>query len=349
MAELPPAFAADLLRWFAAHGRRDLPWQHPATPYRVWVSEVMLQQTQVNTVIPYYQRFMVQFPDLPTLAAAPLDAVLALWAGLGYYARARHLHQAAQQVMNHHQGQLPTALEHLQALPGIGRSTAGAILALSAGQRHAILDGNVKRVLARYGAVPGWPGLPAVAAQLWQLAEHYTPTTALAAYTQAMMDLGATVCTRNQPRCPVCPLRLHCLAHQQGRSTAYPSPRPRQVLPRRQVCGLLLSQPDGRILLLQRPPSGIWGGLWSLPEAADLAQAAQWCAAQGLQLLTPLTPRPLVQHTFTHFQLELLPVQAQVQPEATAVRTASGRWVESAEYAHLGLPAPIRRLLADLH
>lgn len=305
----------------------------------------MLQQTQVTTVVPYYTRFLARFPDVPTLAAAPLDAVLTLWAGLGYYARARNLHQAARQMVAQHQGQLPTDSAVLQTLPGIGRSTAGAILALSQGQRQAILDGNVKRVLARYAAIPGWPSTTAVSARLWQLAEYYTPNTDVAAYTQAMMDLGATLCTRTQPRCTVCPLQLGCLGATHWQD--YPAPKPRQALPQRRRYGLLLTNPDGALLLLQRPPSGIWGGLWSLPEAADLEAAQQWCVQHAVRLQTPLTPLPPIQHVFTHFRLELIPLHATAEPDATSVCETSERWVAPTDLTHFGLPAPIQRLLRD--
>jgi A/G-specific adenine glycosylase len=307
----------------------------------------MLQQTQVHTVIPYFNRFLARFPDVASLAAAPLDAVLALWAGLGYYARARNLHQAAQQIITHHAGTLPLELAALQALPGIGRSTAGAILALSAGQRQPILDGNVKRVLARFAAVPGWPGATPVAARLWALAEQHTPPTQVAAYTQAIMDLGATVCTRTRPRCGLCPLQTECVAYSQGATTAYPTPRPPRILPVRTVFGLVLHNLAGEVLLEQRPPVGIWGGLWSLPEVTSVALGVAWCTTQGLQLHTTLRALPPVQHGFTHFTLQLTPLQARVSSAECAVHEPRWRWVSPAEQPDFGVSAPVQRLLSQ--
>jgi len=260
-----PLDADTLLAWFDTHGRHDLPWQHPRTPYRVWISEIMLQQTQVSTVVPYFERFLQRFPDVHSLAAAAQDDVLALWSGLGYYARARNLHRAAQHIVERHDGKFPTTLEAWLALPGIGRSTAGAILAQAFEQRQPILDGNVRRVLARYHAIDGWPGDRAVQDQLWKRAEAATPHRRIADYTQAIMDLGATVCTRT-PRCNQCPLSTGCGAHRLGRTADFPGRRPRKTLPVRLTAMLVLRDENGRILLVRRPPTGIWGGLWSLPE-----------------------------------------------------------------------------------
>ena len=276
-------FAERLLAWFADHGRHDLPWQRDPSPYGVWVSEIMLQQTQVATVIPYYERFMARFPDLAALAEAPLDEVLAHWSGLGYYARARNLHRAARQAMAEHGGRLPETIDALQALPGIGRSTAGAILSLALGQRHPILDGNVKRVLARHAAVAGWPGKAAVQRTLWELAEARTPRRRVADYNQAMMDLGATLCTRARPACERCPVAADCRAREQGLQTDYPGPRPRRELPERQVQMLLVRDPQGRVLLERRPPQGVWGGLWCLPELATEADPLARCRERGLR------------------------------------------------------------------
>ncbi|HET8551115.1 MAG TPA: A/G-specific adenine glycosylase, partial [Gammaproteobacteria bacterium] len=261
-------FAPRLLAWFASHGRHALPWQREPTPYRVWVSEIMLQQTQVATVIPYFKRFMARFPDLATLAAAPLDDVLALWSGLGYYARARNLHRAAQSAVAEYGGELPASLDELMAFPGIGRSTAGAILSLSRGQRHPILDGNVKRVLARFHAIAGWPGDKRVADRLWEFAESHTPVADCAAYTQAIMDFGATVCTRRNPACDICPMSANCEAYALGRQHDFPAPRARRGYPERNV-RVLVIEAEGAVLLEKRPPTGIWGGLWSLPELPE--------------------------------------------------------------------------------
>ena len=269
MAHSGDSFTAALLTWFAAHGRHDLPWQLDRDPYRIWVSEIMLQQTQVATVIPYFQRFIERFPDVATLAGARLDDVLAHWSGLGYYARARNLHKAGAEVRDRHDGELPRALESLTALPGIGRSTAAAILALAWNESHAILDGNVKRVLARYHAVSGWPGKAEVLARLWSLAEQHTPAERAAEYTQAIMDLGATLCTRTKPRCGECPVAAHCGALAAGTVAELPTPRPKHAKPRRSVTVVLIHTGHGDLLLERRPPAGIWGGLLSLPEIPD--------------------------------------------------------------------------------
>src|SRR5690554_3909603 len=260
-------FADRLLEWFDANGRHDLPWQHPRTPYRVWLSEIMLQQTQVQVAAPYFERFVAALPDLPSLARAPLDDVLALWSGLGYYARARNLHSAAKACMERYDGDLPRDLAALMALPGIGRSTAGAILAQAWGDRHPILDGNVKRVLARVHAVEGWPGTSRVERQLWEHAQSHLPRTRMADYVQAQMDLGATVCTRHAPACLLCPVSAQCQALAQGRVAELPTPRPGKPLPQRETTVLLAWDDSGRVLLQRRPPAGIWASLWSLPGA----------------------------------------------------------------------------------
>ncbi len=260
-------FAARLLAWFDLHGRHDLPWQADPSPYSVWVSEIMLQQTQVATVVRYYERFMQRFPSVEALAAADADAVLTVWSGLGYYARARNLKRAAEIVVERFGGRVPTTLAELVTLPGIGRSTAGAILALTTGQRLPILDGNVKRVLARYHAVAGWPGEPAVERALWELADRNTPAQRLAAYTQAIMDLGATLCTRARPACTVCPLAEDCRACALGTQAAFPAPRPKRERPRRSTTMLVVLDPAGRVLLERRPARGVWGGLLQLPGA----------------------------------------------------------------------------------
>ncbi|RMF13376.1 MAG: A/G-specific adenine glycosylase, partial [Gammaproteobacteria bacterium] len=258
-------FAHSVLQWFDRHGRHDLPWQHPRTPYRVWVSEIMLQQTQVATVIPYFERFMTAFPTLEALADATEDEVLALWAGLGYYARGRNLRRAAVQLVEEGRRTLPDTLDGLMALPGIGRSTAGAILSMGFGIRAPILDGNVKRVLCRHEAIEGWPGERRVEQQLWELSESLTPRDRVDDYTQAIMDLGATVCTRSRPACDLCPLRATCQARQKGLETVLPHPRPRRTLPERHATALILLDAEGRCLMEKRPSPGIWGGLWCPP------------------------------------------------------------------------------------
>jgi A/G-specific adenine glycosylase len=340
-------FAARVLAWHAHHGRHDLPWQREPTPYRVWVSEVMLQQTQVATVVPYFERFMARFPDVGALARAPLDEVLHLWSGLGYYARARNLHRAAQAVVERHGGELPENIEALTALPGIGRSTAGAILALSRGERHAILDGNVKRVLARHRGVEGWPGRTAVLKTLWAHAEAYTPARDVAAYTQAMMDLGATLCTRSRPACGICPVTGDCVARIEGRQRELPSPRPRRQRPKRQVRFLLAIDADGRVLLRRRPPSGVWGGLWSAPELDRETPASDACRGLGLATRGAALTWPVLAHAFTHFDLDIVPEVVPVEP-AGLMDDGDLVWYKRGDPKRLGLAAPMDQLLDRL-
>lgn len=349
------SIAPRLLHWFDAHGRHDLPWQHPRCAYRVWLAEIMLQQTQVQTVLPYFERFLQHFPNLASLAQASLDEVLAQWAGLGYYSRARNLHRCAQLCVERHEGELPTTFDALLALPGIGRSTAGAILAQAHGQRHAILDGNVKRVLCRYFAIEGWPGETAVQRRLWQLAEAQTPDHRLADYTQAIMDLGATVCAR-KPDCASCPLQADCQARLAGITRRLPAARPRRVRPERRCSLLWMVDETGRTWLQRRPMRGIWGGLWSLPEldwldpdrpdeAADTI--ASWLVRQGLQA-SQLRPLPALTHEFTHFRLQLQPWFCVVNEAGVAMAEVADRgWFERPEIERRGLPAPILRLLAS--
>jgi A/G-specific adenine glycosylase len=347
--------APRLLVWFAAHGRKNLPWQHPRTPYRVWLSEVMLQQTQVATVVPYFLRFAKKYPGLPALAEAPLDDVLASWSGLGYYSRARNMHRAAQICVERHRGDLPRDFDSLAALPGIGRSTAGAILSQAHGLRFPILDGNVKRVLARWGGVPGWPGEGAVGAKLWKLAEIHTPQDRLADYTQAIMDLGAGVCTRSRPRCDECPLADDCIARARGLTAQLPGRKPARKIPTRQTIMLVLRDAAGRVLLERRPPVGVWAGLWSLPEAADHAGAcARVAPYRGpAQNRSKFSPLPSFVHGFSHYRLEITPLQLRVgrTRSAKAPRIADdvgSRWLHLHEAADLGLPAPVRKLIASL-
>ncbi|HYQ72092.1 MAG TPA: A/G-specific adenine glycosylase [Gammaproteobacteria bacterium] len=341
-------FSGRVLAWHARSGRKDLPWQREPTPYRVWVSEIMLQQTQVATVIPFYHRFMTRFPDVRMLAAASPDQVLHHWSGLGYYARARNLHAAAQQIVTRYDGNFPQTFEAVVELPGVGRSTAGAILALACGQRHPILDGNVKRVLARYHAIAGWPGQAAVLEVLWSLAEACTPATRVEVYTQAIMDLGATVCTRGRPDCTDCPLAADCRARISGRQSDYPAPRPKKALPVRQVTMLLLCRGKGHdeVLLEKRPPSGVWGGLWSFPELADTPDAeAAWQQASGIRFRR-IEAWPVVQHTFTHFRLEITPLLAAVRSEAGHVMEGPDRvWYNTSGSTERGLAAPVKKLL----
>ena len=271
---MPDSFAERLLAWFDVHGRKDLPWQVDDS-YAIWISEIMLQQTQVQTVIPYYERFMLRFPDAVALADAPLDEVLHHWSGLGYYARARNLHAAAEIVRDQHGGRFPTSFDDVEALPGVGRSTAGAIIALSSGERHPILDGNVKRVLARHAAIDGWPGKTDVANALWALAEEHTPTERVADYTQAIMDLGATLCTRSRPRCAACPVHADCRACAMDAVERFPGKKPKKAKPRK-VTTMLMAVSRDSLYLERRPAAGIWGGLWSLPEV-DNDGIDDWC------------------------------------------------------------------------
>jgi A/G-specific adenine glycosylase len=340
--------APPLLRWFAVHGRHDLPWQRNTSAYRVWISEVMLQQTQVQTVISYYERFMARFPTLQALATAPLDEVLHLWAGLGYYSRARNLHQAATQIVAQRGGELPRTLAGLQSLPGIGRSTAAAIVALSTGARHAILDGNVKRVLSRYFAVDSAPEAATTQAQLWQLAENCTPNEQVAAYTQAIMDLGATLCTRSRPRCAECPLRDGCRALLESRQQVLPARRARRVRPQRSVYMLIARRFDGAVLLERRPARGIWGGLWSLPEFANAESAALYCQARLLHA-GPAASGALLQHAFTHFELAITPLHVQCAEYSGVMDGTAQLWYNSALPERIGLPAPVQQLVDEPH
>ena len=341
-------YSGRLLNWFDQHGRHDLPWQHPRTPYRVWLSEIMLQQTQVSVAIPYFHRFVTALPDLQALAAASQDEVLALWSGLGYYARARNLHAAAKTCIEQHAGELPRDVGALIALPGIGRSTAGAILAQAWGERAAILDGNVKRVLSRLHGIDGWPGTPAVEKKLWVIAESLLPDTRLADYTQAQMDFGATLCTRAEPACEVCPLQQDCVAFNDARIGELPSPKPGKPLPQRTVHMLLIEDDVGRFLLQRRPSTGIWASLWSLPEHADLSEGRNWFERHvngGFERIQACEP---VMHGFSHYRLQILPHRIVGARARDAIGDNDNlRWATRAELAAIGLPAPIRRLLEE--
>lgn len=337
-------FAAALIRWQKKYGRHDLPWQGRRDPYTVWLSEIMLQQTQVSSVIPYYQRFLASFPDIATLAAASQDDVLAHWSGLGYYSRARNLHQAAQQVVERHGSTFPAEFEQILALPGIGRSTAAAISAFAFGMRRAILDGNVKRVLARYFAVEGHPGTKGVEVLLWQHAEALLPQQEIEAYTQGLMDLGATVCTRSHPRCGECPVGRDCLAHHQGRQAELPSPRPRKAMPEKETVMLLLLR-EGEIFLEKRPPTGIWGGLWSFPEIAPGEDPRHESLARFGFEAGRLQSLPFMQHTFTHFRLHIQPQCLEVQGIRLLASQQGGTWLGLQEALGAAIPVPVRKLL----
>ncbi|MFE8070806.1 A/G-specific adenine glycosylase [Marinobacteraceae bacterium S3BR75-40.1] len=343
-------FAARLLQWFDRHGRKDLPWHREPTPYHIWLSEIMLQQTQVATVIPYYEAFTQRFPDVAALAAAEVDDVLQYWSGLGYYARARNLHKAAQQVVAKHGGQFPSNQESLEALPGIGRSTAAAIRAQAFHQAATILDGNVKRVLARYHAVEGWPGRTAVLKRLWEHAESHTPDQRVKDYTQAIMDLGAMVCTRRKPDCGECPVAEGCEAYDQGNPEAYPTPKPRKKTPEKACWLLLLEDDQQRLLMERRPPTGIWGGLWSLPQAEpdlDIEDLPGWCRDQlGLDSEFPQRLSTF-RHTFSHYHLDIMPVRLTARDSHRVQDNPNLVWYSPEDALTLGLPAPIRKVIAE--
>jgi A/G-specific adenine glycosylase len=344
------AVAPALLKWHARDGRHHLPWQQDRTPYRVWVSEIMLQQTQVRTVVAYYEPFMGRFPDVRTLADAPVDEVLHLWSGLGYYARARNLHRAAVRIRDDYGGEFPVQFAQLAALPGIGRSTAGAILALALGARFPILDGNARRVLARYFGVAGNSAERGVAQRLWELSERCTPHAQVDAYTQAIMDLGATVCVRRKPLCTHCPLSLKCFARRTGRQHELPAPRLRRARRQRRVFMVVALQDDGSVLLERRPESGVWGGLWCLPEFATATAAGAFVRAS--LRAAAIKPQPLsdIQHAFTHFDLAITPLLVRCSG-AWAVREEGAElslWYNIREPARIGLPAPITTLLSSL-
>ena len=352
--------APRLVAWQRKHGRHGLPWQNTRDPYRVWLSEIMLQQTQVAAVLDYYQRFLSQFPTVKALAQAPVDQVMAQWAGLGYYARARNLHACAKQVMSTWKGKFPPDAAGLATLPGIGPSTAAAIAAFCYGERAAILDGNVKRVLARLFAIEGDPTSRPIELQLWSEARDLVPTARacaqdpdlMSAYTQGLMDLGATVCSRGRPNCEVCPLKKDCLAFLQGRRDELPWPRARKVLPERSTAMLIAYRP-GQLLLMQRPTTGIWGGLWSLPECAPELAPAMACEQLGLTVKKTETLAEFL-HVFTHYRLTVRPHLVHIEPDSATTlpktqRLVSGHdWVPIKKLHERGLPAPVRKLLDGL-
>jgi len=341
---MPRSFASRLVAWQKKRGRHDLPWQRTRDPYRIWLSEIMLQQTQVATVIPYYRRFVAEFPDVASLAAAPIERVLALWSGLGYYRRAHLAHGAARTVVALHNGCFPRDPAALGALPGVGRSTAAAIAAFAFGTRGAILDGNVRRVLARHAAIDGFSDDPKVERALWQHAEALLPDTGIEAYTQALMDLGATVCLRRAPRCQDCPVAHDCIARREERIDALPTPRPKKVLPQRAVSVLLLERCD-EVLLEKRPATGIWAGLWSLPELAPGADVVAHCQARFAAEVALGPPLPTIEHGFTHFRLTLHPQPCAVRGWPHRAAEPGLLWMALADVPGAALPAPIKKLL----
>ncbi len=342
------SFAPYLITWQRTHGRHDLPWQRTRDAYAIWLSEIMLQQTQVATVVPYYERFLARFPNVAALAAAPLDEVMALWSGLGYYSRARNLHRCAGEVVAKFGGSFPNDAATLATLPGIGRSTAAAIAAFAFGANETILDGNVKRVLTRVFGIEGVTSEKRVENTLWELAESLLPTSEIEAYTQGLMDLGATLCVRGRPHCTRCPFADECVAHLTGRERELPTPKPKKVLPQRQTLMLVLCD-GGSILLERRPPTGIWGGLWSLPEA--LNEAALAACALRFGVTKPLQPLAPLTHTFTHFQLTIEPRFAHMNGCGSAAHGVADNnyaWVPLHDTNAYGLPAPVRRLTEKL-
>lgn len=345
----PEKFANSLLDWYDLHGRKDLPWQQDINPYKVWISEIMLQQTQVKTVIPYFLQFIKRFPTVEALAKAKLDEVLQLWAGLGYYARARNLHKAAKEIVQNYTGNFPNTLDDLTSLPGIGRSTASAILSISQGQATPILDGNVKRVLTRLYGIHGWPGDAKITKQLWDIAEQLMPSTRTGAYTQAIMDLGATICIKSRPLCSVCPFTNDCVAQKNKQQHLIPSPKPAKILPVRSVYMLILYHNE-RVFLEKRPPVGIWGGLWSLPECPMDADIKEWCKQKfGFRSLT-MEYQQTFRHTFSHYHLDINPVLITIKKQANRVMdSASQVWYNINGSKPYGLSSPVKKLLQQLN
>lgn len=337
-----------VLAWFDLNGRKNLPWQHPISPYRVWLSEVMLQQTQVTTVIPYFKRFLHAFPDIDALALAPLDAVLHLWAGLGYYARARNLHKTAK-IISAHGGMFPDELHLLVALPGIGRSTAGAILSLAFNQCQPILDGNVRRVLTRHYAISGIPSQTKINNKLWALSTFNTPAKRTADYNQAMMDLGSILCTKSNPQCSQCPIQQSCVAKIENKICQYPEPKPAKSMPIKRIIFLILEDNQRQFLLEKRHESGIWGGLWSFMEFVTMAHIATWSTTKNipLQVLKQLIQQ---RHTFSHYHLDYTAVLAKtVRPLNHIIEDNRLVWHTMQQTQSLGLPTPIKKLLEDIN
>ena len=350
-----PTPTQKILSWFDQAGRHALPWRHHINPYRVWISEIMLQQTQVNTVIPYFERFIQKFPSLEHLANSKEDEVLHLWTGLGYYSRARNLYKTAQIISKNYQGQFPDDLEQLQNLPGIGLSTAGAIRAIGFNKLAPILDANVKRVLTRYHAIAGWPGSPVISKQLWALAGKHTSPIRPADYTQAIMDLGATICTRQQPKCVLCPLESECEAHKQERASFFPYRKPRKNLKTRDVYFILLRNKNGDILLQKRPPTGIWGSLWSLPELSPDTNINNWCTEFYSGKILNINYWPSFRHTFSHFHLHITPVLINIEDPKGSISTAKQIreiadtiWYNPKMPVECGLASPVKKLLEGI-
>lgn len=341
--------ATRVLTWFDRHGRKNLPWQQAISPYRVWVSEIMLQQTQVQTVIPYYDRFMRELPNVEALAAASPDHVMHLWTGLGYYSRARNLQRTAQIICGQYEGEFPDDVERLSDLPGIGRSTAGAIASIAFGKRAAILDGNVKRVLARFHGVEGYPGETAVHNKLWDFAEAHTPKKRIEAYTQAMMDLGATLCTRSKPACGICPLNNDCTARLEGRTAEFPGKKPKKTLPIKSAQMLIIVDKRGDILLEKRPPTGIWSSLWVFPQIESDQDPVVYCADQLRLTAEIVERRDSYRHTFSHYHFDIEPVLLRLKKQPASISENDRQlWYNLRNPAAIGLAAPVVKLLKTL-
>jgi len=340
-------FSSRLIVWQKQHGRHDLPWQNTTDPYAIWVSEIMLQQTQVTAVIGYYSKFMQRFPTIAVLADATQDEVLQHWSGLGYYSRARNLHNAAQTIMDEHGGVFPQDFATIQTLPGIGRSTAAAIASFAFNQVQTILDGNVKRVLARHFAVEGWPGTPKIEKELWSLAESLLPKTEMVAYTQGLMDLGATLCSRSRPQCLNCPLLASCQAYRQQRVNQLPTPKPRKATPEKHTIMLILLQGDS-VMLEKRPPSGIWGGLWSFPELEQGNDCTGIVQQRFGMSVCPQKALPELSHAFTHFKLHITPQPLQVNGQLTKTGEPGQVWLSIADALGAAIPTPVRKILQTL-
>ncbi|MDP3609720.1 MAG: A/G-specific adenine glycosylase [Methylophilus sp.] len=340
-------FAQRIIAWQQQHGRHDLPWQNTHNAYAIWVSEIMLQQTQVSAVIGYYQRFMMRFPTIESLAAAEQEEVMQHWSGLGYYSRARNLHHAAQTIVDEFNGEFPQDFATMQTLSGIGRSTAAAIAAFAFNQVQTILDGNVKRVLARHFAIEGWPSSPKIEKAMWVLAESLLPETGMVAYTQGLMDLGATLCTRSKPACTACPLNTTCLAYAQQRVHQLPTPKPKKISPQKYTTMLIL-QHGQEILLEKRPSKGIWGGLWSLPEMDMQSIATEVVQTRFGLTVEAQEPLPLLQHAFTHFKLEILPQPLEVVSKLPQASIPNTIWLPIEDAIGAAIPTPVRKILISL-
>ncbi len=343
-------FTQELLDWQRNFGRHNLPWQYQPTPYRVWVSEIMLQQTQVTTVAPYFERFMKRYPEIQALADATLDEVLHFWTGLGYYARARNMHRTSQHICSNYQGEFPKQLKTLMTLPGIGRSTAGAILSLSFNLPYPILDGNVKRVLTRYHAITGWPGQRSIEKRLWDLAESYTPNDHAASYAQAIMDLGAKICTRSRPLCDGCPVSTGCQARQESLQEILPHKKTKKTLPVRETIFALIENNEGELLLEKRPPTGIWGSLWSFPECHVDEDVSAWIQDNFACRVEAVMHEPKIRHTFSHFHLDIMPVRLKLKSMVNSIQDNPDRcWLGRDQEHTLGMAAPVIKLIKKFH